>query len=233
MAIRPGGGQRLGREQLDQLAAELRDQLDQEYTSLMSSIDEVQALMEAEVAGVELLPPLEELEAFARKAEAVVASLGRQAAEAREVLVSKKIEPEIPLPSKKQSKQLVMSVCSSADTAVPGGSTGRDEVQLAGATDTVLPCSSNTTLSEPVTPRVVHTTESVSNITSMGTPRVLQSPKDSVLAAALELGDVLQEMEEHPCLAQAPQAESTSQAAAPVESEPMSGGSASSSSSSL
>jgi hypothetical protein len=66
------------------LAAELQEQLDQEYTSLLSSIDEVQGLMEAEVAGVELLPPLEELEAFAIAAEAALRSLEHQIAECRQ-----------------------------------------------------------------------------------------------------------------------------------------------------
>lgn len=75
MALRPGGGQRLCCEQLDRLAAELREQLDQEYTSLLSSIEEVQGLMEAEVNDVELLPPLEVLEAFALSAEAARRSL--------------------------------------------------------------------------------------------------------------------------------------------------------------
>jgi len=74
MALRPGGGQRLSRDQLQGLATQLREQLDQEHTSLLTSIDEVQGLMEAEVAGVELLPPLEELEAFAVAAEAALQS---------------------------------------------------------------------------------------------------------------------------------------------------------------
>jgi hypothetical protein len=72
MALRPGGGQRLSRDQLDRLAAELIEQLDQENTSLLSSIEEVQALMEAEVAGASLLPSIEELEAFARDADAAL-----------------------------------------------------------------------------------------------------------------------------------------------------------------
>lgn len=55
---------RRSRGQLDKLAEELREQLDQEYTSLMASIEEVQALMEAEVAGDAQLPSLEELKAF-------------------------------------------------------------------------------------------------------------------------------------------------------------------------
>jgi len=72
VALRPGGGQRLSRDQLDRLASELREQLEQEYTSLLSSIEEVQGLMEAEVIGLELLPPLEELEAFAVAAKAAL-----------------------------------------------------------------------------------------------------------------------------------------------------------------
>lgn len=58
------GSGRMNSEQLNKLATELRDQLDQEHTSLMASIEEVQNLMEAEVADVGLLPSLVELEAF-------------------------------------------------------------------------------------------------------------------------------------------------------------------------
>mmetsp|Transcript_4216 Transcript_4216/g.7698 ORF Transcript_4216/g.7698 Transcript_4216/m.7698 type:complete len:354 (+) Transcript_4216:47-1108(+) len=69
---RRGAGQRLSHEQLDELAVELCEQLDQEYTSLLTSIEEVQNLMEAEVAGVELLPSLDDLEVFTVAAEAVL-----------------------------------------------------------------------------------------------------------------------------------------------------------------
>mmetsp|Transcript_94493 Transcript_94493/g.147722 ORF Transcript_94493/g.147722 Transcript_94493/m.147722 type:complete len:468 (-) Transcript_94493:68-1471(-) len=75
MALRPGGGQRLSRDQLDRLAAELVEQLDQEYTSLLSSIEEVQQLMEAEVAGVSLLPSLDDLDAFVVNADAALKRL--------------------------------------------------------------------------------------------------------------------------------------------------------------
>jgi hypothetical protein len=75
MALRPGGGLRLSRDQLDRLAAELVEQLDQEYTSLLSSIEEVQGLMEAEVAGASLLPSLEDLDAFVASADAALKHL--------------------------------------------------------------------------------------------------------------------------------------------------------------
>lgn len=55
---------RLCPDQLNRLAEELREQIDQEYTSLMASIEEIQTLMEAEVAGEAQLPSVEELEAF-------------------------------------------------------------------------------------------------------------------------------------------------------------------------
>lgn len=57
-------GQRMSREQLDVLSAGLKEQLDQEYTSLMASIEEVQGLMEAAVVGAELLPCWDDLAAF-------------------------------------------------------------------------------------------------------------------------------------------------------------------------
>lgn len=68
-------GQRLSRDQLDRLAEGLREQLDQEYTSLLACIEEVQALMEAEVAGAGLLPSRAELEAFVTAARAALAAL--------------------------------------------------------------------------------------------------------------------------------------------------------------
>merc|ERR1712046_329116 len=54
--VRAGPGRRLSHAQLDSLVAGLREQLDQEYTSLLASIEEVQGLMEAEVADAGLLP---------------------------------------------------------------------------------------------------------------------------------------------------------------------------------
>mmetsp|Transcript_47586 Transcript_47586/g.111279 ORF Transcript_47586/g.111279 Transcript_47586/m.111279 type:complete len:443 (+) Transcript_47586:93-1421(+) len=57
------------REQLGRLANELSEQMDQEYTALMASIDEIQALMEAEVAGDARLPSVEDLQEFAKKVE--------------------------------------------------------------------------------------------------------------------------------------------------------------------
>lgn len=82
--VRAGGspGARLCRQQLDALAAELREQLDQEYTSLLASIEEVQCLMEAEVAGVSSLPSRAELEAFSAAAAAVLAEHGTAAVQA-------------------------------------------------------------------------------------------------------------------------------------------------------
>jgi len=55
---------RMSRRQLEELAARLRVQIDEEHTSLIASIDEVQALMEAEVAGAGLLPSRTEMESF-------------------------------------------------------------------------------------------------------------------------------------------------------------------------
>lgn len=54
----------LSREQLERLANVLREQLDQEHTSLLASIDEVQALLEAEVR-----LPRAELDAFVAAAD--------------------------------------------------------------------------------------------------------------------------------------------------------------------
>lgn len=77
LGMRPGG-QRLGCEQLDALAAQLVDQLEQEFTSLVSSIEEVQALMEAEVAELRRPPPLAELEAFCAEADAALTPARRR-----------------------------------------------------------------------------------------------------------------------------------------------------------
>eukprot|EP00913_Durusdinium_trenchii_P027256 g25571.t1 len=60
----PGARQRRHSTELQKLAVELKEQLDQEYTALMASIEEIQALMEAEVAGDARLPSVEELEGF-------------------------------------------------------------------------------------------------------------------------------------------------------------------------
>jgi hypothetical protein len=92
MSLRPGGGQRLSRDQLDRLAAELQEQLDQEYTALLSSIEEVQGLMEAEVAGVELLPPLDELESFALVAEAALRNLEHHSFDTKDLITCKGVE---------------------------------------------------------------------------------------------------------------------------------------------
>jgi hypothetical protein len=51
---------------------ELRDQLDLEYTSLITSIEEVQALMEAEVASVWTPPSKADLEAFTEEVDKVL-----------------------------------------------------------------------------------------------------------------------------------------------------------------
>lgn len=68
-----GGGSRLTAEGLARLAADLREQLDQEFTSLLSSIEEVQALMEAEVAGVGQLPSVADLQAFTAQVDRLLA----------------------------------------------------------------------------------------------------------------------------------------------------------------
>ncbi|CAE7380437.1 unnamed protein product [Symbiodinium natans] len=62
-------------EQLGRLAGDLSEQMDQEYTALMASIDEIQALMEAEVAGDARLPSIEELEAFTERIEVAIRNL--------------------------------------------------------------------------------------------------------------------------------------------------------------
>mmetsp|Transcript_68837 Transcript_68837/g.224257 ORF Transcript_68837/g.224257 Transcript_68837/m.224257 type:complete len:535 (+) Transcript_68837:150-1754(+) len=66
---------RMNRRQLEELAVSMRGQLDEEYTSLMASIEEVQALMEAEVSGTGLLPSRAELEAFCSSAASALASV--------------------------------------------------------------------------------------------------------------------------------------------------------------
>lgn len=55
---------RTASEQLDHLANELREQLDQEHTSLLASIEEVQGLMEAEVIAPRTLPSIGDLSLF-------------------------------------------------------------------------------------------------------------------------------------------------------------------------
>jgi len=70
---------RRSREQLECLAEELREQLDQEYTSLMTSIEEVQSLMEAEVAGDAQLPSIEELEDFTAQVDQKLEELCKEA----------------------------------------------------------------------------------------------------------------------------------------------------------
>jgi len=76
--VRAGPGRRLSREQLDSLAVELREQLDQERTSLLASIEEVQGLMEAEVADAGLLPSRLELEAFSSDADEALRRLQKE-----------------------------------------------------------------------------------------------------------------------------------------------------------
>mmetsp|Transcript_33137 Transcript_33137/g.84289 ORF Transcript_33137/g.84289 Transcript_33137/m.84289 type:complete len:536 (+) Transcript_33137:117-1724(+) len=66
---------RMSRRQLEELAVSMRGQLDEEYTSLMASIEEVQALMEAEVSGTGLLPSRAELEAFCSSAASALAAV--------------------------------------------------------------------------------------------------------------------------------------------------------------
>jgi len=61
--------------ELKKLAVELTEQLDQEYTALMASIEEIQALMEAEVAGDARLPSVEDLEGFARQIDVALLNL--------------------------------------------------------------------------------------------------------------------------------------------------------------
>lgn len=63
------GSRRMAGEQLDHLASELREQLDEEHTSLLASIEEVQGLMEAEVAAPCTLPSLHDLSSFVEDVE--------------------------------------------------------------------------------------------------------------------------------------------------------------------
>lgn len=67
---------RMAGEQLDHLATELQEQLDQEHTSLLASIEEVQGLMEAEVAAPCTLPPLRDLSSFVADVEQIRGSRG-------------------------------------------------------------------------------------------------------------------------------------------------------------
>lgn len=66
----------MGRDQLDRLAAELREQLEQEHTSLMASIEEMQGLIEAEVDGGVPRPSIADLEAFASQVDVLMRSSG-------------------------------------------------------------------------------------------------------------------------------------------------------------
>lgn len=68
-----GSGQRMSCEQLEKLATELRDQLDEEHTSLMASIEEVQQMMEVEVADASLMPSLSDLESFCSQVDMALA----------------------------------------------------------------------------------------------------------------------------------------------------------------
>lgn len=61
--------------ELKKLAIELTEQLDQEYTALMASIEEIQALMEAEVAGDARLPSVEDLEDFTKQINVALSTL--------------------------------------------------------------------------------------------------------------------------------------------------------------
>lgn len=61
--------------ELKKLAIELTEQLDQEYTALMASIEEIQVLMEAEVAGDARLPSVEDLEEFAKQINVALSTL--------------------------------------------------------------------------------------------------------------------------------------------------------------
>jgi len=73
------GGQRARAAQLDGLATILQEQLDQEHTLLLSSIEEVQGLMEAELTS---LPTCADLEAFNEAAEFVLAGRNLSSGEA-------------------------------------------------------------------------------------------------------------------------------------------------------
>lgn len=61
--------------ELKKLAIELTEQLDQEYTALMASIEEIQVLMEAELAGDARLPSVEDLEEFAKQINVALSTL--------------------------------------------------------------------------------------------------------------------------------------------------------------
>lgn len=61
--------------ELKKLAIELTEQLDQEYTALMASIEEIQVLMEAEVAGDARLPSVEDLEDFTQQINVALSTL--------------------------------------------------------------------------------------------------------------------------------------------------------------
>eukprot|EP00927_Polykrikos_kofoidii_P050634 TRINITY_DN44524_c0_g1_i1.p1 TRINITY_DN44524_c0_g1~~TRINITY_DN44524_c0_g1_i1.p1 ORF type:complete len:696 (-),score=95.72 TRINITY_DN44524_c0_g1_i1:27-2072(-) len=73
--VTPAPGGRLTAKQLEDMAVGLREQLEQEFTSIMSSIDEVQALLDAEMAGAKSLPSRAELCTFIAAADAALTAL--------------------------------------------------------------------------------------------------------------------------------------------------------------
>ncbi|CAE7832338.1 unnamed protein product, partial [Symbiodinium microadriaticum] len=74
---------------LGRLAGELSEQMDQEYTALMASIEEIQNLMEAEVAGDARLPSIEELEAFTVRIEEAIGTSKLEAGHVEVAILAK------------------------------------------------------------------------------------------------------------------------------------------------
>jgi len=92
--------------ELKKLAVELTEQLDQEYTALMASIEEIQALMEAEVAGDARLPSVEDLEGFARQIDVALLNLEAEKAEASVPAVECVESVEVKVETAKKAKDL-------------------------------------------------------------------------------------------------------------------------------
>eukprot|EP00929_Paragymnodinium_shiwhaense_P069705 TRINITY_DN35169_c0_g1_i1.p1 TRINITY_DN35169_c0_g1~~TRINITY_DN35169_c0_g1_i1.p1 ORF type:complete len:598 (-),score=121.71 TRINITY_DN35169_c0_g1_i1:93-1886(-) len=110
---------RMSRTDLNKLAVELREQIDQEYTSLMTSIEEVQALMEAEVAGTVSWPSSAELLEFAAAVDSVVAALPQA-----RLVEDQDIAPAVDVPAKNTIvglTEFVLSEKNRVDSQLRGG----------------------------------------------------------------------------------------------------------------
>lgn len=107
--VRTGPGHRMSNRQLDDLAAQLREQLDQEYTSLITSIEEVQALMEAEVTGSGPLPSRTDLETFMLAADAKLNESTNRTQDEDPVLHTLEADPSESLDQLNESSRIAAS----------------------------------------------------------------------------------------------------------------------------